>query len=397
MKDRKTSIPMISVVFFMIVGGYLGVDIHLASMPAIQVFMHTDPRHMQQSVSFFLVGMGISLLFYGPLSDRFGRKPVVIVGLAVACLSSFATLFVDHIGEFLLVRTIQGMGSAVCAGIGRTILADTIQGKRLAAMLSYAGMAVCVSPLMAPMIGGYLEHWFHWRANFLALGCYMLVALLLVIYFVPETNQYKNPRALSFCHLAENYRYLLSHRVFLGASLLSGMGLAATMCYAATSSFILQRGYHISPVEYGWLTSLVSLGSLIGRIVSVRLINYWGRMKSVRLAQFLFVFAGSWLLVIVGLIWHTIPMFMIGVFMVTFAQAMTQGNCSSLALSPFKQQRGMASALYGGTQSLVAFAYSAVVAASVHDIDLLGVAYLIIGCLGVVAYYQLMQPKAIRI
>lgn len=396
MTRANPHISMIAVVIFMITGGYLGVDIHLASMPTIQLYMHTDPQHMQQSVSFFLMGMGGSLLLYGPLSDRFGRRPVVIVGLCLASLSAFASVYTDHIAEFLLMRVLQGVGSAVCAGLGRTILADSIHGKRLSATLSYAGLTVCLSPLLAPMLGGYLEHWFTWRANFLALGCYMLVALMLFVLFVPESNKHRNKHALSVRVLVDSYQALLRNRVFVGACILSGIGLAATMTYAATSSFILQRHYHVSPVVYGWLTSLVSIGSVLGRLVAARIVHRWGCEKSIRIAQFLFTVAGMWLLAMVFMHLQSIVTLLLATLVVTFAQALAQGNCASMALASFHDKRGAAGAVFGSCQTLVAFFYSALAAAIVHSIGMLGFVYLLIGLCGVMVYYQFLTPKPVR-
>lgn len=396
MSSPKPQISMIAVVFAMIIGGNIAVDIHLASMPAIQLYMHTDPQHMQQSVSFFLVGMGVSLLFYGPLSDRYGRRPVVIAGLGLASLSAFATIFVSHIAIFLLLRVLQGVGSAVCAGIGRTILADRSEGRRLAALMSLAGLAVCLSPLMAPLIGAYLQHWFSWRANFFALGCYMGLVLILFVLFVPETNQHRNEYATKWRVLSGNYWYLLRHRGFLGASLLSGIGLAAAMSYAATSAFILQRHYHLSPVAYGWVTFIVSFGGVFGRILTVRLIHYWGIERSIQVAQYTLVVSGVWLLVLVLMRWINVPLFLVGILLVTFAQAMNQGNCSALALGPFAQRRGAAGALYGSCQTLTAFLVAIIVGGVVHNIGSLGLTYLLLGILGVTVFHQILCKKSMN-
>ncbi|MDF1759512.1 MAG: multidrug effflux MFS transporter [Coxiellaceae bacterium] len=391
MSSIRQDLPIFAVIIFMIIGAFMGIDIHLASMPHIQVFMHTNQEHMQQSVSFFLIGMGASLFFYGPLSDKYGRKPIVLFGLGVAAISSFAAVFTTQIGWFLVTRVLQGVGSAVCSGIGRSILADRCQDKVLAKLSSYCGMAVCMSPLFAPMVGGYLQHWFGWQANFLALGIYMLTSFVLFMIVVPETNMHRNPLAMSFNGLMSAYRYLLTHRLFLGAAFLSGIGLAATMIYASTSSFILQRGFHLTPVVYGWLTSLVSVGSLLGRFASARLVSYWGSIKCVLVAQYLLLFSGLWLVLLsVG---HTasVALFLISILVVTFSQALTQGNTTALALSEFTNKRGMAGALYGGSQTLIAFAAAAIVSSMVGSVSVLAVGYVILGLLGLASCYLLVK------
>ena len=114
----------------------LGLDIHLASLPHIMVYMHTDQLHMQQSISIFLLGLGASLLVYGPLSDRYGRKPIVIMGMTLAIISSYVTALTHNVHAFLLMRLLQGIGSGVCMGLGRTIIADVLHGDRLAPTLA---------------------------------------------------------------------------------------------------------------------------------------------------------------------------------------------------------------------------------------------------------------------
>ncbi|MDF1655510.1 MAG: multidrug effflux MFS transporter [Coxiellaceae bacterium] len=391
MSSIRQDLPIFAVIIYMIIGAFMGVDIHLASMPYIQVFMHTNQEHMQQSVSFFLIGMGVSLFFYGPLSDKYGRKPIVLFGLGLATISSFAAVFTTHIGWFLLTRVFQGVGSAVCSGIGRSILADRCQGKVLAKLSSYCGMAVCMSPLFAPMVGGYLQHWFSWQANFMALGVYMLTAFGLFLVIVPETNLHRNPRALSIEGLMISYRHLLTHRLFLGAAFLSGIGLSATMIYASTSAFILQRGFHLTPVVYGWLTSLVSVGSLLGRFASARLVHSWGSRKSMLVAQYLLLVVGMWFVLMAVSHIETVTLFLCGIFMVTFSQALTQGNATALALSPFQDKRGMAAALYGGSQTLTAFAAAAIVSTMVGSIGVLAAGYVILGLLGLASYYFLVK------
>lgn len=353
--------------------------------------MHTNQEHMQQSVSFFLIGMGVSLFFYGPLSDKYGRKPIVLFGLGLATISSFAAVFTTHIAAFLITRIFQGIGSAVCSGIGRSILGDRHQGKALATLSSYCGMAVCMSPLLAPMVGGYLQHWFGWQANFMALGIYMLVAFILFLLVVPETNMHRNPHAVTLNGLMAAYQHLLTHRLFLGAAFLSGIGLAATMIYASTSAFILQRGFHMTPVLYGWLTSLVSVGSLLGRFASARLVHRWGGFKCVAVAQYLLLMAGLWLVIILAGHIATVTLFLISILVVTFGQALTQGNTTAMALSEFTDKRGMAAALYGGSQTLTAFAAAAIVSTMVGSIAVLAGGYVILGLLGLACYYFLLK------
>ena len=182
-KMTREEIKTLLITVCMAACGMLGVDIHLASMPHIMQYLHTNEMHMQQSISGFLLGMGLSLLIYGPLSDAYGRKPLVIIGLLIATLASFVCAYSDSIQMFLVCRLLQGIGAGVCMGLGRTIAIDVLQGERFTTVGSYFGMFLSLSPLLAPMLGGYIEHNLGWQANFFVLSGIMFVVLIVYALF----------------------------------------------------------------------------------------------------------------------------------------------------------------------------------------------------------------------
>ncbi len=373
--------------------GMLGTDIHLASLPYIMVYLHTDQPHMQQSISIFLLGLGVSLLVYGPLSDGYGRKPVVIIGMVIAIVSSFATDWAHNIQIFLLMRLLQGIGSGVCMGLGRTIVADVLHGDRLSAIGSYFSLVITLSPLLAPALGGYVQHWFDWQTNFILLGFILLAVLLVYVVFCPETNQHKRPDAFKLSKLLCNYSSLLMHPLFVGATLLSGIAMAATMTYNTASAFILQDGFGLSPIMYGWVTALVGVGSIVGKLANPPAVKWFGSRCTLGLGLVLIAIAG---LLIISIEWllhiHSIVVMMIGVFIAIFGQCFIMPNTMARALSPFHDKRGSAGALYGGFQMLVAFVVSAVVGGFSHETALLlGHAYLLLGIVGVVIFKLLLR------
>lgn len=377
--------------------GTLGIDIHLASMPHIMRFMHTNQQHIQQSVSVFLLGMGLSLLFYGPMSDRFGRKPVVVLGLSVAALASFAAVFTVHIESFLISRFFQGVGSGVCVGLGRTIIADVLQGDRFAVIGSYFNMFLNLSPLFAPAMGGYIQHWFGWQANFATLGVIVTAAMLLYAFACPETNHFKNPRACRLNVVLENYALLMVHRVFVGCTLMTGLAVAVGMIYATLGAFIFQVQFHLSPVLYGWLTAIAGIAGFIGRIVNTELIKKIGGQQTLFTGFIFLVIAGLWLLFFILIDKVTILIIMVSVFLTMFSQCFVTSNCSSKALSPFHDKRGSAGALYGSFQMIAAFAISGFVGAIAHDgVDLLALSFFILGVLGVFIYLYVFKARTAK-
>ncbi len=374
--------------------GSLGLDINLASLPHIMVYMHTDKQHMQQSVTFFILGVGLSLLIYGPLSDKVGRKPVVIFGLCLACIASYLTVFAQHVTPFLELRFLQGIGSGVCWGVGRIIAADIMQGERLASVGSYFTLFISLSPLLAPALGGYIQQWFGWQANFILLGSIILLVLLLFLLFFEETNVHKRQEAFALRALAKNYLSFFHNRVFIGCVLLTGISMSATIVYTTISPFIFQQQFHTSAILFGWLTAVVGAAGIVSKLISPFFIVRLKKYKSLIMGISLLLFGGLFLSAFALMHLINIPIFLIGVSIAVFALVFIGSITMAMALSPFHDKRGSAGALFGSFQLLIAFAFSSIVASFPHPgTSLLAIAYVILGALGFVSYFTLVKKE----
>ena len=365
---NRQELKILIILVSLILGGMLGIDIHVASLPYIMKYMHTDKQHMQLSVSIYLLGLGVSLLVYGPLSDEYGRKPVVIVGLCIAIVASFTAAFAKNVLPFLALRFLQGIGAGVGLGLGKIIAADLMQGDKLIIVGSYFSIFLCLSPLFAPVLGSYIQHLFAWQANFIVVGGYLLVVFFIYLVFCPETNHHKQPNAFSIHKLWVNYSELLKNPFFIGCMLLAGSSISISMIYATISSFIFQIQFHLSAIDYGWITMLVSIGSVLGRLFNPFFIKNIGSHKTLFFAGYLLLFAniGMLLLDYVGLI--TIPLMLIIIFLALTSQAFISAISMAYSLGPFHHNRGSAGAIYSSFQMLVAFLSSALVSSFSYQV-----------------------------
>lgn len=396
MQQRITvkEVVILSIVGLLGFSGLMGLDIHLASLPFIMRFMHTNQAEMQHSVSLFLFGMGLSILVYGPLSDKFGRKIIVIIGLLIASTASFASVFTSDITPFLVTRFLQGVGSGVCMGLGRTIAADILQGVRLAQVGSYFSMLIGLSPLLAPPLGGYLQAWFSWQANFIFLGCFLLMTLLLFALFCPETNQFKVTRALKVRAVLGTYWSLLTHPLFMMATMTASFAMTAIMVYATLSSFIFQNSFHLTPIEYGWVTMLVGVSSIVGKFCTPIILRVMGAIKGLALGLWCFLMAGIWIAGLQLIHLSSVSNVMIGVVIVMFALSLIMPIVMSFALSPFHDKRGAAGSIYAALPLLFAFGFTSLLSVYTHmGVMMMGMSYTVLSLSGLLIFYFGFRPK----
>ncbi len=358
----RKEFKLLSLTILLAICGALGLDIHLASLPYIMVDLGTDKHAMQQSVSLYMLGAALSMLVYGPLSDKVGRKPVVIAGLAMLCLTTFATVLAHSASTFLLFRLLQGLSAGVSWGLARIIAADVMQDERLAAIGSYFTLFLSLSPLFAPVLGGYIQHWFNWQANFIVLSGITLIVLISFIYFFEETNLHKNEHAFKLKPLLINYAAFFKHRLFVSAVLLGSIALAIDIIYVTLSSFIFQEQFKTSAIAFGWLTAIVGVASVLTKVISPFFILRSTNSRIMKAGIALLWLSGLVLLIPSLLGFINIPLVLLGASIGMAGLILIGSTSMSTALSPFHDKRGSAGALYGAFQLLFSFAVSAIAA-----------------------------------
>jgi len=225
----------------MVALGPVSTDLYLPSLPTIGAAFATDQATVQLTLSVFLVGFAFSQLACGPLSDRFGRRPVILGGLGLYLLASLACAAAPSIEILILARFMQAVGACVGPVLGRAAVRDIYGRERAARMLSYMGMVMALAPAFGPILGGFIEAWFGWRANFVLVSAVGLTVLVATAVTLPETNRWKSPDATRLGHLIGNYRSLLRHRRYVGYVLVVACTYSGIYSFNSGSS-IEQRG-----------------------------------------------------------------------------------------------------------------------------------------------------------
>jgi DHA1 family bicyclomycin/chloramphenicol resistance-like MFS transporter len=233
-------------------------------LPAIRREFLADTAEAQAMLSVFLLGFAVSQLIYGPLSDRFGRRPLIIVGMTIYGLASLACALANSIEMLVAARFVQALGA--CAGpvLARAIVRDLYERREAARILAYMASAMALIPAVAPVFGGWLGESFGWRFIFDLIALFALLLLAWSAWHLVETNDRKRPDALNVAVLFSTYLSFFRSRIFLAFTLVNAFTYGAMFAFISGSSFVLIEGVGISPKSYGLCFGAVVVGYIIG-------------------------------------------------------------------------------------------------------------------------------------
>ena len=327
--------------------GPLSTDLYLPSLPSLVRVFQADVASVQLTLSVFLVGFALSQLAYGPLSDRFGRRPLLLAGLAVYLAASIACALATSIAMLIVARFFQALGGCCGPVLGRAIVRDLHGVQRAARMLAYISAATALAPAIGPIIGGYLEVGFGWRSNFVALTIFGGVVLLAVSALLSETNEHPNPHATQLRVLIANYREVLIHRSFLGYTLCVAFSYSWLFAFISGSSFVLIDVLHVAPEHFGYWFLVAVAGYMSGTLSAGRLTMRLGIDRMISLGTLLGALSGSVMagLALAGV--HTVAAVLIPTFFCFMAAGLVLPNAMAGAIGPFPKMAGTASALMG--------------------------------------------------
>nr|VFJ65009.1 MAG: MFS transporter, DHA1 family, bicyclomycin/chloramphenicol resistance protein [Candidatus Kentron sp. FW] len=235
--------------------GPVSITMYTPSMPAIAAGLGATLPSVQNTLAIFLLGFGIAHFLWGPLSDRFGRRPVILVGLALYTLSALACAHSTTIGELQLARFFQG--AMACSGplIARAIVRDRFEGAEALQVFSFIGIILILAPVLGPLVGGELQVWFDWQAGFYVLVGWGALMLALCGIFLRESNA--NPiDTLSFRSLIKIYGELLRNKSYAGAVLVVGFIFSGFLSFQGFTPFLLVDELSMRPNHFGLLKKI---------------------------------------------------------------------------------------------------------------------------------------------
>lgn len=251
----------------------LSMSIYTPSMPSIAAEFRADAGTVQRTLTLFLAGIAGAQLILGPISDRLGRKPVLIIGLGAYIAASLLCAFAPTIEALQTGRFLQGF--AACSGpvVARAIVRDTFDGPDAARAFSIVATAIAVVPAMAPVLGGYIEALLGWVWVFIALASIGTLLLILGAASFRESLEERNLEALAVGDLARNYCNLLKNRHFMANTLAGSLTYAGLFAYVTQAPFLFVDRLGVSPDRFGWLLAISVVAYAAGSYLSGRLAN----------------------------------------------------------------------------------------------------------------------------
>lgn len=346
--------------------GPMSIDMYLPSLPEIGARLHASSGQVQFTLAIFFVGLAVGQLIYGPLSDRFGRKPLLYVGIGLYSLASLGCALAPNIEALTALRLLQALGG--CAGVvlSRAVVRDLFDHQGAARMFSALLLVMGVAPILAPLLGGWVLTHGGWRAIFAVLAVFGVLCLLGVARVLPETRARHNIQPLRLGRALRTYGDLFRDRHYLGHAIATASAMAGMFTYITGSPFVFIQLYGVPAKDFGWLFGLNALGLISLSQINARLISRWPPARLLRWGLRAQALAGALLLALAWIGTRHLALLMVPLFVFVASIGVISPNGTAGALQFEGHRAGSASALMGGCQFGLAFLCSSLLGL-IHD------------------------------
>ena len=379
--------------------GPAATDMYTPSMPDISKLLGSTASEVQLTLSSYLVGFAIGQIVYGPISDRWGRRPVLLVALALFCAASLACAAASTIETLIVARMLQALGGSGAIVLPRAIVRDLYVGRQAGRELSRIGAVMSFAPAIAPLIGGLVQIGFGWRANFFIVVAIGVFATVIAWRAMPETL----PRAaqpISLANVWQGYRRLASNRAFLAHVGIAACSYAGLFAWISGSPFVLQDLYGLSPFWFGVAFAAACVGSIIGAAIAASLVLHLGLDRTIGLGTLALALGGLLMVAGVALRLEPVPSLVLSMLIYHAGLMLAMPQAIAGALTPFPDCAGTASSLVGLVQQTSAALLGAIVGHTLgHTAWPLATPIAMMGCLSLALWAgsRYVRTEGIRI
>ena len=335
-------------------------NIVVPALPGLVTRLASDTGTVQLILSLYLLSLATAQLLLGPLSDRFGRRPVVLAGLALSVVASLAAIAASSIGALIGARVVQAVGASTGIVIGRAIIRDLYERDRAAAMIGLVTTAMVIAPMIAPLIGGILDTAFGWEAIFLFLAVFSGVVLLWAVFVLPETRPARVAQSPGM--LIQEWRALIGSAKFHGYVLCGALGSASFFTFLGGGPYVVVTLMGRSSAEFGVWFAVTSLGYMSGNFTASRLSQRFG-VDAMIVIGIVFQLIGAGL---TALLVATMPeagpaIIFLPQLVISFGNGLLLPNAIAGAISVRPQAAGAAAGMTGFAQMAIGAASTQIV------------------------------------
>jgi len=328
-------------------------DLYLPGIPQLIESLAADVSQGQLTLSVFLMGFAVGQLFYGGVSDRHGRKPVLYLGLLIYLAGTLGCIFAPDINTLIGARFVQGLGGASGPVLARAMVSDSHSRVDAARVMASIAGAMALVPAIAPVFGSWLLYVFEWRAHF------VLLLILGLLTFAGVTRLQESLKTLStepfrLSGIISQFPLCLSNSSFVGFTLCGGASYAAMFCYISTSSFLIIGMLGLAPETFGYTFMVVVFGYITGAMASSRLVVRRGVMQVLALGQWVGLLAAGLLLILAIFEINRLIPILVAFYMIFVAGGLSLAVSQMGAIAELPEAAGRASSVFGFLQ--IAFA-----------------------------------------
>jgi MFS transporter, DHA1 family, multidrug resistance protein len=331
--------------------GALAIDAYLPSMPAIGVEFGVGPVAVQQTLSIFLFTFALMMLFYGTLSDSFGRRPVILGALVLYALASVGAAFAPSLGWLLVFRALQGLAAGAGTVVGQAIVQDRFSGAEAQKIMSHMMMVFGLAPAIAPIIGGWTHVYFGWRAIFGLLALFAVVMIVLVLRLLPESLAPEKRQRFHLASIGRHYLMVLREPQFVTLALAVGLSFGALGLYIGSAAHFVMDILGLPETAFAWMFIPLIGGMVIG--------SAWGGKRAAgsraRLLWIGYAVMAAGSILNIGynaLFAASVPWAVLPLAIFTFGLAVAMPGIQVTALSLFPNNRGLAASMVGFIQMM---------------------------------------------
>jgi len=324
----------------------LSIDMYLPALPVISAQFGVPAGSAQMTLSTYILGFALGQLFYGPMADSLGRKPVILGGTLIFAAVAVACALAQSIDQLIVMRFFHGLAAAAASVVINALMRDIYPKEEFSRMMSFVMLVTTIAPLVAPMAGGAVLVWFSWHAIFWILALAALLASAMIFFFIDETLAVERRQKFHIRTTMGNFASLFRHKRVLSYMLASGFSFAGMFSFLSAGPFVYIELNHVSPQHFGYYFALNIVFLFIMTIINSRFVRRIGALNMFR--------AGLWIQFVIA-IWLVVSAFLgvgfwalvVGVAVFVGCVSMISSNAMAVILDEFPHMAGTASSLAG--------------------------------------------------